>query len=104
MTSGLLYHETFLDALIRKTDELSLFTNSERHYGNLVFEICSEVVHTGKPGRSKTTLKPGVKARMKYKGGQTHKKGRKRPKYQTPWAEYPETAQAVGEPMIHERN
>lgn len=68
-----------LETVIRQTDELSLFTDGERRYGNLVLTICSEVVHTGKPGRPKTTLKPGVKARIKNTGGQTRKKGRKRP-------------------------
>ncbi|MBN2257242.1 MAG: IS1 family transposase [Anaerolineaceae bacterium] len=90
-----------LEKVIGHTGDLSLFTDGERRYGNLLFEICSEVVHTGKPGRPKTTLKPGVKARVKNKGGQTHKKGRKRPKYQTPWAEHPKTTQAVEESMIH---
>ena len=66
-----------------------------------MFDICSEVVCTGKPGRPKTTLLPGVKARVKNKGGQTQKKGRKRPKYQAPWAEHPETAQKIEDFMIH---
>lgn len=90
-----------LNAVIDQTEDLSLFTDGERRYGNLLFEICSEVVHTGKPGRPKTTFAPGVKVRVKNKGGQTHKKGRKRPKYQAPWAEHPETSREVKESLIH---
>ncbi|MCP4403547.1 MAG: IS1 family transposase, partial [bacterium] len=59
------------------------------------------MVHTGKPGRPKTTLKPGVKARIENKGGQTHKKGRTRPTYQAPWAEHPETTQAIEHSIIY---
>lgn len=70
-----------LARVIEQIDNLNLFTNRERRYGNLLFEICSEVVRTGKPGRPKTTLKPGVKARVKNKGSQARKRGRKRPKY-----------------------
>jgi transposase-like protein len=90
-----------LEEIIGQTGDLSLFTDGERRYGNLLFEICSEVVRTGNPGRPKTTLKPGVKARVKHKGGQTKKKGRKRPKYEAPWAEHPETSQQVEDVMIH---
>src|SRR5258705_14014453 len=39
--------------------------------------------------------------RMKNKGSQVHKKSRKRPKYQSPWREYPETARTIAETDIH---
>ena len=90
-----------LEAVIGQTGDLSLFTDGERRYGNLVFEICSEVVKTGKPGRPKTTLKPGVTVRVKNKGGQTKKKGRKKPTYQAPWAEHPETSSLTEFSTIH---
>jgi transposase-like protein len=90
-----------LAPVIEQTDEVSLFTDGERRYGNVLFEICSEVVRTGKPGRPKTMLKKGVKARVKNKGGQKRKRGRKRPKYQAPWAEHPETSQEGEERDIH---
>lgn len=51
-----------LESVIRQTGNLSLFTDGERRYGNLLFEIYSEVVKTGRPGRPKTTLKSGVRA------------------------------------------
>lgn len=90
-----------LEQVIEQTEDLSLFTDGERRYGNLLFDICSDVVRTGKPGRPKTTLKQGVKARVKNTGGQTHKKGPKRPKYQAPWAEHPETSQQLDTSTIH---
>jgi hypothetical protein len=76
-------------------------TDGERRYGNLLFEICREVVHTGRPGRPKNTLPKGVKVRVKNKGSQTHKRGPKRPKYQAPHHEHPETDQNLANEDIH---
>ena len=39
--------------------------------------------------------------RIKNKGAQAHKKGRKRPNYQSPWREPPETARTSAETDIH---
>ena len=90
-----------LSKVIEQTGDLSLFTDGERRYGNLLFEICQEVLRTGKPGRPKKVLPKGVKVRVKNKGSQTHKKGRKRPKYQAPHNEHPETEQNIEDHQIH---
>ena len=55
------------------TGELGLFTDGERRYGNLLFEICYELVKTGKRGRPEKTLKRGIHVRIKNKGSQGHK-------------------------------
>jgi transposase-like protein len=90
-----------LDTIARQTHDLSIFTDGERRYGNLLFEICYDLVHNGKAGRPKKTFKRGVHFRIKNKGSQAHKKGRKRPKYQSPWKEHPETARTIAETDIH---
>ena len=90
-----------LDKLARQTRDLTIFTDGERRYGNLLFEICHELVKNGKPGRPKKTFKRGVHVRLKNKGAQAHKKGPKRPKYQSPWREHPETARTIAETDIH---
>ncbi len=90
-----------LDRIARQTHDLSIFTDGERRYGNLLFEICHELVKNGKPGRPKKTFKRGVHFRIKHKGSQVHKKGRKRPQYQSPWREHPETARTIAETDIH---
>jgi hypothetical protein len=64
-----------LTQVIEQTKDLSLVTDGERRYGNLLFEICQEAVRTGKVGRPSTTLKKGVKVRVKNKGDQAHNKG-----------------------------
>ena len=89
-----------LDSIARQTHDLSLFTDGERRYGHLLFEIGYELVHNGKPGRPKKTFKRGVHVRMKNKGSQAHKKGRKRPTYQRPWREHPATARIIAETDI----
>ena len=45
-----------LAQVIEQTDDLSLFTDGERRYGNLLFEICQEVIRTGQVGRPKKHL------------------------------------------------
>jgi hypothetical protein len=90
-----------LAKIARQTHDLSLFTDGERRYGNLLFEIYHELVKKGQPGRPKKTLKRGVHVRIKNKGAQGHKKGRKRPKYQSPWREHPATARTIAETDIH---
>jgi len=61
-----------LDKIARQTNDLSIFTDGERRYGNLLFEICHELVKNGKPGRPKKTFKRGVHFRIKNKGAQVH--------------------------------
>jgi len=90
-----------LNKIVKHTNDLSLFTDGERRYGNLLFEICYALVKNGQPGRPKKTFKRGVHVRIKNKGSQAHKKGPKRPKYQSPWAEHPETNRTIAESDIH---
>jgi hypothetical protein len=44
---------TTLTQVIDQTVDLSLFTDGERRYGHLLFEICQEVIRTGQVGRPK---------------------------------------------------
>lgn len=80
-----------LEQIVSRTHDLSLLTDGERRCGTLLFEVCYEWVKNGKRGRPKKTLTRGVGVRMKNQGLPAHQKGGKRLKYQSPWAEYPET-------------
>ena len=75
-----------LAQVVEQPQDFSLLTDGERRYGSVLFEICSEFVRTGKRGPQKKVLRQGVKVRVKNKGAQKPKKGRKRPKYQAPIA------------------
>lgn len=99
--------ELFLSAIqvlgkvIERTGDVTLITDGERRYGNLLFEICHEVVRSGQRGRPPKVLPQGVKVRLKNKGKQAHKPGRKRPKYEAPHPEHPQTGQDVAQADIH---
>lgn len=85
---------------IEQSDELTFLSDGERRYGNYLFELCSQVLYTGKRGRPSQTLPPNVKVRVKNKGSQASVK-KKRPKYEAPWREHPETLQNVDGHDIH---
>ena len=91
---------TVLAKVIEQTESLSLLTDGERRYGNLLFAICHEVIRTGKPGRPRKRLAKGVRVRLKNKGTKK-RRGRPRQKYQAPVAEHPQTAHEVEEKSIH---
>jgi transposase-like protein len=90
-----------LSRVIEQSQDLSLVTDGERRYGNTLFEICRQALRTGKVGRPRQTLPKGVKVRVKNKGSQAHKKGPKRPKYQAPQPEHPDTPQDLADTDIH---
>jgi transposase-like protein len=90
-----------LSQVIEQTQDLTLVTDGERRYGNLLFEICRQALRTGQVGRPRLTLPKGVKVRLKNKGSQAHQKGPKRPKYQAPQPEHPATPQDLDDHDIH---
>ena len=69
-----------LSEVIKNTDDLSLLTDGERSYSKYLFQICYDLIRTGKPGRPRKVLPQNVKVRVKNKGSQSHKKGRKKTK------------------------
>lgn len=85
---------------IEQSEDMIFLSDGERRYGNWLFELCSEVLYTGKRGCPPKTLPPNVKVRVKNKGSQTHVK-KKRPKYEAPWREHPETQQDLDKQDIH---
>jgi hypothetical protein len=92
---------TSLDKIARQTHDLSLCPDGARRYGTLLCEICHALVNNGTPGRPKKPCQKGVHVRLKHTGSQAHKKGRKRPTYQSPWREQPATARPMAETDIH---
>ena len=90
-----------LAKIVDQTEDITLLTDGERRYGKILFEICHELLVTGKPGRPRKTLKKGIIVRVKNKGSQAHKKGRKRPKYQTTCPLHPETLNNISDEETH---
>lgn len=95
------YAIQILRNVIEQTKDLALITDGERRYGNILFEICHEVFRSGRPGRPPKVLRDGIKIRIKNKGKQSHKRGRKRQKYETPHREHPQTVQNIRNTDIH---
>jgi hypothetical protein len=87
--------------MINTTGDLALITDGERRYGQVLFDLCSELLRTGKRGRPPRTLPKGSQVRVKNKGSHAHKRGRKRPKYQAPCWEHPPTSSAIENTPIH---
>ncbi|MDQ6961832.1 MAG: hypothetical protein Q9M28_04785 [Mariprofundaceae bacterium] len=78
---------------IERSQDLTFLSDGERRYGNTLFDLCAEQLRNGKRGRPPKTLPEGVKLRLKNKGSQGSKPGRKRPKYEAPKREHPDTVQ-----------
>lgn len=98
--STLFFHSIqLLRLVIEQTEDLTLITDGERRYGNILFEICNEIIRSGKPGRPPKVLREGVKSRLKNKGSQRSKKRRK--KYEAPHREHPDTLQNINDKDIH---
>lgn len=87
-------------AYIKQSDDVTFLSDGERRYGNTLFALCAEVLRQGQRGRPPQVLPEGVKVRLKNKGSQKSKPGRKRSKYEAPHREHPKTAQNLG-PDIH---
>ena len=90
-----------LNNIIRRTGDVTLVTDGERRYSLLLFEICQEVFPSGRRGRPRRVLRRGVRVRLKNKGSKSHRRGRKRPKYEVPCSEHPETLSTVSTAEIH---
>lgn len=88
-------------AYIGQSKDVTFLSDGERRYGNALFEMCAKVLRNGSRGRPPKTLPVGVKVRLKNKGSQKSKPGRKRPKYEAPHREHPDTDQTIDLHNIH---
>jgi transposase-like protein len=91
---------SILASVIEQTADLTLLSDGERRYGNILFSICHQLLHSGSPGRPRKTLPKGVRVRLKNKGSKK-RRGRPRPKYQAPVPEHPQTPSEMAQPTIH---
>ncbi|MEL7004269.1 MAG: hypothetical protein AAFN93_16235 [Bacteroidota bacterium] len=58
---------TRLAKLIEKTGSIRLLIDGERLYASILFELCHDVIRTGKQRYSRKRLPKGVRARLKSK-------------------------------------
>ena len=90
----------FLEAMItvaelfeKSTESLQLFTDGEKRYSQLLFDICNEVLRTGKRGRPLKVLPKGLVVRLKNKSSKRRDSEGKLKKVETPKSEHPETTE-----------
>lgn len=88
-------------AYVEQSDDITFLSDGERRYGNTLFELCAEVLHEGERGRPPRVLPKGVKVRLKNKGARATAPERKRPKYEAPHREHPQTEQRLDSADIH---
>jgi transposase-like protein len=84
---------------IEQSNDLTFLSDGERRYGNMLFELCSETLQTNKRGRPPKVLPKGVVVKIKNKGNKASIK--KRPKYETPQKEHPDTIDNLEDKDIH---
>ena len=84
---------------IEQSKDLTFLSDGERRYGNMLFELCSEVLHSKKLGRPPKVLPKGVIVKIKNKGNKASIENR--PKYEAPQREHPETKNNFKNNDIH---
>lgn len=87
--------------LFDQSEAIALFTDGERRYSKLLFDICNEVLHSGKPGRPPKVLPKGMTARLKNKSSKRRDSKGKLKKVETPQREHPETTYSPDEKDVH---
>jgi transposase-like protein/IS1 family transposase len=92
---------TTLVELFDKTEAIKLFTDGERRYSKLLFDICHETLKTGKRGRPRQVLPKGLSVRLKNKSSKRRDAEGKLDKIETPKAEHPETTELSEEKDVH---
>jgi transposase-like protein/IS1 family transposase len=90
-----------LAELFDQSEALALFTDGERRYSQLVFDICHELFRSGKPGRPSQVLPKGLVVRLKNKSSQRRDSEGQLEKVETPKPEHPETTFSPEENEVH---
>ena len=98
----------FLEAMLtvaelfeRSTESVQLFTDGEKRYSQLLFDICNEVLKTGKRGRPSKVLPKGLMIRKKNKSSKRRDSAGKLKNVETTKAEHPETTDKPEDKDVH---
>ncbi len=86
---------------VKQSQDISFLSDGERRYGNRLFDLCPQQLDSDKQDGSAKTLPEGVRVRIKNKGSQNTEPENRRPKYEAPWREHPDTKQTLNNSDIH---
>ncbi|UXE61700.1 MAG: hypothetical protein KA717_01680 [Woronichinia naegeliana WA131] len=92
---------TVAELFERSAESLQLFTDGEKRYSQLLFNICHEVLRTGKRGRPTKVLPKGMVVRLKNKSSKRRDSEGKLEKVETPKTEHPETTEKPEDKDVH---
>ena len=92
---------TVAELFERSTDSIQLFTDGERRYSQLLFDICHEVLKTGKRGRPSKVLPKGLVIRLKNKSSKRRDAHGKLQKVEKPKSEHPQTNNIPKKADVH---
>ena len=88
-------------SFFEQSEAVALCTDGERRYSQLLFDICHEVLRTGKVGRPKKVMKKNCVVRLKNKSSKRRDSEGKLKKVEAPKPEHPETTMTVEEKDVH---
>ena len=87
--------------LFDQSEALCLFTDGERQYSKLLFDICSQILRDGRQGRPPKVLPKGMTVRLKNKSSKRRDSEGKLKKVETPQPEHPETEFSPQQSEVH---
>ena len=90
-----------LTELFDQSESLALFTDGERRYSKLLFDVCNTILRNGKQGRPRRVLPKGMTVRLKNKSSKRRDSQGKLMKVETPQPEHPETTYSPEESEVH---
>lgn len=97
----------FLEAVVtlmdvfERSESLAVFTDGERRYSQLLFDICHEIVRDGRKGRPPKVLPKELVIRLKNKSSKRRDSQGKLQKVETPKPEHPETTFSPDKQEVH---
>ena len=84
-----------------RSEAVALFTDGERRYSQLLFDICHEVFRSGTVGRPKKVIKKNCVVRLKNKSSKRRDSKGKLKKVEAPKPDHPDTTMTVEEKEVH---
>lgn len=87
--------------LFDQSEAIALFTDGERRYSKLLFDICNESLRNGKRGKPPKVLPKELTVRLKNKSSKRRDSGGELKKVEMPRREHPETTYSPDESEVH---